>query len=760
MIQTANQLEILNNILQKHFSYFPPILKGSRKELVDSTLRLIADISLERFDKFIETPEMFKTHFPGCLEVARSRPKQKTLKILLQNLDDFPQKDQIAIYEILPTFPFPDQITKFLIKKHSRVPKPLEKDLLECLVKIGTEPGIQFCLDQVNSLDDDLHQHILEEIGRQEITFDLDTTREFIQRFERISNAKIQAGYLTLISRGHTEFGFPMLINCLSKQPEPVINAAIESLIRLERHEQITQNILDLYSSSRWYGLSMNIGIIHGIRYQSEQDSLDLTKGMQIISYLLNEDSNEAQLAAIEVAQYFSQDPRVIDWISSLLLSENYPPLLEKALFYLEDNPSESVKQALLKAFDRDIPILKLRVLEILASYEDQNLFDFYLEITKKEKSNSAFAATALLTASRAVPKGKEDAIASFLKSDSTELQFGAISAVLNCATPSLTSTLERNYTNYTGRNRSQAAQILFRLGVPYILDDLLAMLASEQAYDQKVAIEAIHEIYKFIQTTPIEKISNEVIALLEIHYRESEVKTIRESVLSLTEIPHILRIRELLLRGSAEEALQQLERIKNPESESFFLELAEVFISHQLGRDIEPEVCLKLTNEDPDCILPYQLLSNQLKVRKRTTEFLVNQLKLYEVVNQYNSEILKILGEFPMNEIGNTAYRKFMKIIVEGGLPVNTEAHQILYEVFWNRRQYHRSFRQLCYGFLTISRDEYLVDLVTSAGKCGYLDQASAICTTGLKLNLNQETTKKLTRLLEGIERLKESTR
>ena len=89
MIATENQLDILINILEKHFNYFPSILKGSRKELIDATLRLIADMGLKRFDKFIESLEMFKIHFPGCLEVARSRPNQRTLKILLSHLDDF-----------------------------------------------------------------------------------------------------------------------------------------------------------------------------------------------------------------------------------------------------------------------------------------------------------------------------------------------------------------------------------------------------------------------------------------------------------------------------------------------------------------------------------------------------------------------------------------------------------------------------------------------------------------------------------------------
>ena len=53
MIRTEHLLEILKNILQKHFGYLPSILKGSRKELIDSTLRLIADLRLNRFDPFI-----------------------------------------------------------------------------------------------------------------------------------------------------------------------------------------------------------------------------------------------------------------------------------------------------------------------------------------------------------------------------------------------------------------------------------------------------------------------------------------------------------------------------------------------------------------------------------------------------------------------------------------------------------------------------------------------------------------------------------
>ena len=758
MIATENQLDILINILEKHFNYFPSILKGSRKELIDATLRLIADMGLKRFDKFIESLEMFKIHFPGCLEVARSRPNQRTLKILLSHLDDFPQRDQIAIYSILPDFPFPDQITKFLIKKHPQIPKSLEKDVLTCLVRIGTEAGIHYCINRVMALDDELHLHILREIGQKDLSFDLDRTREFIQRFESLPNADIKAGYLILISRGHEEFGFPMLINCLSKHPEPIVDAAIGSLIRMERYEQISQSLLDLYSSSRCYGLSMNIGIIHGIRYRVNQDPLALSQGMKIISYLLNEDSREAQLAAIEVANYFASDLRVVNWISSLLLSENHPALLEKALCYLEENPGDSVKEALLKAYDRDIPMIKLRTLEILASYEDQGLFDFYMEISEKEKSNPALAAAALLTASRGVPKGKEDLIAPYLKSEFNEIQSSAILAVLNCATQSLTGALERNYTHFTGKIRSLAALALFRLGVPYILDDLLAMLASEQSNDQKIAVEAIHEIFKYMQSTPVERISGEVLNLLEIYYRDSEFRDARESVLSLAEIPHILRIRELLLRGNAEEALQQLERIKTKDSQSFFLELAQLSILHQLGRDIEPEACLRLTNEDPGCILPYQILSNYLKKRKRKSEYLVNQLKLHEAIHNYNGDILRILGEFPMDEIGNHIYQKMMKIIASGGLPGNFETHQILHEIYWNRREYHRSFRHLCYGLFTMKQDEYLVDLINSAGKCGYLDRASAICEVSLKLNLKEDTAKKIARLLEGIEQIKKT--
>jgi len=394
-----------------------------------------------------------------------------------------------------------------------------------------------------------------------------------------------------------------------------------------------------------------------------------------------------------------------------------------------------------------------------LAAYEDQELFEFFIEIVKKEEAEPSLSSRALLSASRGVPKGQEGILESYLKSDSTELQSSAITCLLNCCTEGMTAALERNYTRYSGKNRTLAAVTLFRLGIPYILDDLLGMLASEQAQDQKVAVEAIHEIYQFIQDTPVESISKEVVDLLEISYRETESRIAKESLLSIPEIAPFLQVRHLVLQGEMEEALRLLHPIGNEEHDSFFLELAKLVISRDMGMDIEPESCLRLINQDPECIAPYQILSDQHKKRKRKTEYLVNQLKLFEVVHGYNGEILGILNEFSQSEVGSHLFQKLMKIVQSGGLPRTYQLHHILAQVHLSLRNYHKSFRHMCYGFLTMDNEDYLIDFTTCAIKCGYLEKASAICVKSLELSRDAEVLRKLNLLNKKIQELTKSS-
>jgi hypothetical protein len=757
VIQAESLLDILGTILHNHFGYLPSILKGSRKELVDSSLKLIAEIRLHRFDSYIESFEMFKVNFPGCLEVARNKPTKGILKVLLKNLSEFPVRDQLGIYSVLPEFPYPDEITNFLISRHASVEEVVEKDLLICLIQLGTKKGLNFCLERVLDLDKTVHCQILQSLLLKKSRFDRETTRVLVQRFNQSETPELKACYLSLASRGDEELIFSTLVKSLTKQPEPIVNAAIEALIELGRHEQLSVQILELYSNSRFYRLSMNVGKVYGIRFQKSQDSDALSQGMKILSYLLNEDSRDAQLAALEIAEYYVMDSRVLDWVSSLLLSESHAQLLDRVMSFLGANPGESVKQVLKKAYDRELPNFKGRVLDILGSYEDLELFEFFMEVTKTEAAleDPSLACKALISASKAVPEGQGDRIQTYLSHEKPEIQAAAIECVRFYNGEGMRASLERNYTKYTGRNRTRAATVLFGLGVPYVLDDLLSMLASEQPQDQKIAIDALHQIYCFVRDTPLDFISREVIDLLEIAYRETESRLAKESLLTESEVSPFLQVRLWELEGKTEQALEFLNQPQFEDSESFFLDLGKIYFARKLGMDVEPEICLRLMNQDAGCLLPYEILGAQLREKKRKTEFLVNQVKLLEIVHHYNGEVLEMLGEFSQEEMNSALFKNLLKFCQTGGLPKNHTLHNILFQVHINLRHYHQAFRHMCYAFLTLESPNYLVEFATAAIKCGYLEKGSKICKEGIRLSPDTSIQEKLKLLEQKIREL-----
>ena len=169
----------------------------------------------------------------------------------------------------------------------------------------------------------------------------------------------------------------PTIIDSLSNCPEALITEAIQALIRLRLHAQIPSSFLTQYSSSSHYGLSCAVAQVYALNYITDKDKESLQIGIRIISFLMNEESKEAKLAAIKAANNFDSDPRIVDWIGSMLISETDQEVCEYAFKFLIKHVNENVKQFFIKALDKDQSQLKVLALNGLARFEDSELFDF-----------------------------------------------------------------------------------------------------------------------------------------------------------------------------------------------------------------------------------------------------------------------------------------------------------------------------------------------------------------------------------------------
>ena len=326
----------------------------------------------------------------------------------------------------------------------------------------------------------------------------------------------------------------------------------------------------------------------------------------------------------------------------------------------------------------------------------------------------------------------------------------------MNWYTENLKHCLERVYQICSGENKSLAACVLFRLGTPYVLDDLLQMLESPQMADKKIALQAIYDIFIYLHDTPVDRFPKELISILEIHYREAEARVAKEDVLLDFYVEEVLTIRHLYTQGNLSECENFIQSIEPTFRRSFYVSLAQMWIQQRRNLDINSEECLRLTSQSPDCFLPYEILNRQYKKSQRKTEYLVNQMRLLESRQNYYQEILNILEDFSQEDIKSSTFKNLIKILRNGSLPLDHGIHHLFVRIYVKLKTYHKAFKHLSYGFLTMKQPGYLVELATSCMKCGYLEKASEICEVGFQIESNDVVRKKLKMLSEKIELLR----
>ena len=86
---------------------------------------------------------------------------------------------------------------------------------------------------------------------------------------------------------------------------------------------------------------------MYALNYITDKHKESLQIGIRILSFLMNEESKEAKLAAIKAAYNFDSDPRIVDWIGSMLISETDQEVCECAFKFLIKHVNE-MKQFLL----------------------------------------------------------------------------------------------------------------------------------------------------------------------------------------------------------------------------------------------------------------------------------------------------------------------------------------------------------------------------------------------------------------------------
>ena len=114
----------------------------------------------------------------------------------------------------------------------------------------------------------------------------------------------------------------------------------------------------------------------------------------------MNQNAKEAKLAAIQAAHSFDSDPRVIDWVGSLLISEVDPEVCENAYQFLIHHTSEKVKQFFI-AVEKGQSQLRVLALTGLEKFEDSDLFEFLSDQARNSIDDSEVAAAAIAAMSK-----------------------------------------------------------------------------------------------------------------------------------------------------------------------------------------------------------------------------------------------------------------------------------------------------------------------------------------------------------------------
>ena len=489
-MQQSKQIRILNSILENHLTCLPEVLRSGKSDTIFVALKLISIIGFRKYDGCIQSREFFLQNFSACIEFLKNKPLSRYLKLLTKDILSFNHQQQAQILNILPQFEEPHKLTEFLIKRFDKFDEIQWQNVLITISKLGQDTGIDFVISKLDKLSNDDELIVLTSLLDTDKEFHQEATRHFQTRFETCEKIDLKIAYLKLLCNGDRDMVVPSIMDSLTNCPEALMTEAIHALIRLRLHAQIPTSFLNQYSSSSHYGLSSAVAQVYALNYSTDNDKEYLQIGISIVSFLMNQNAKEAKLAAIQAAHSFDSDPRVIDWVGSLLISEVDPEVCENAYQFLIHHTSEKVKQFFIKAVEKGQSQLRVLALTGLEKFEDSDLFEFLSHQARNSIDDSEVAAAAIAAMSKAIPPDKEYIYEEFLKISNPQIQKAAIKGLMNWHTENLKHCLERVYQTCSGENKSLAACVLFRLGTPYVLDDLLQMLESPQMADKKIALQ------------------------------------------------------------------------------------------------------------------------------------------------------------------------------------------------------------------------------------------------------------------------------
>ncbi|MBW7876627.1 MAG: hypothetical protein H3C47_11635 [Candidatus Cloacimonetes bacterium] len=750
-IETISQQDLValfEECLEPHLEFLPSILGGTRKDLVQAAIALASVLHQDRFDSQIIRLIVHNEYFHDCLQVLSARPKAAYLSVVLKSWDKFPIKNQSKLIPLLWKYGNKEEVTAFFMSRFANLDSTIRVTAMEALVRLGINEGRYFVFQRLMELTLPEQLDLLNVLFECDFELDFQTTKDVIQRFQDNSAVDIRAAYLRLLAKGDPELSLAQLTECLQRQPEMIISAAFDALIQLKLHEQIPEAFLQQYSSSKFYRLAMNVARIYGFRWQHSHDRDALAQGLRILSWLLNDDALDAKLAAIEGAHCFHEDPRVLEWIGSLLLSESDEELLKSAVEILKKHPASPAKKALLmKACERSIPALQQLALELLERHAESSMVPILLELIHKEKirnPNVAFQAVSTLSYCILAKEEDEQKYFSLLSEDSSDMRRAVILGMQNWRSESSRRLLEREYQNCTGLNKSLAAFILFQKGVTYILDDLYDQLASDSSQDQKCSLLALSMIQRYLQDCPLVQISKDVLTNIELWHTQVASKKLEESVLKDFNIRILLPLRQLILSEKYQDAMQWIEK-KAEDDAGWFLTLTRYWLMEKLEMPLEAEALLQITERAPDCILGHELLLSMYRNLRRKSEFVHHQLQLLEMKHRAYGQLLTCLNELPKETYETPMFLNIIKMIQTGGMPSDASMHQVLSSIYIKIKRYDFALEHLCYGYFANPSENWFLELASCFAKTGSRKEAKQVCKVAPKLGVSPAVRDKL---------------
>ncbi|PCJ17233.1 MAG: hypothetical protein COB02_14405 [Candidatus Cloacimonadota bacterium] len=749
-------LDLLEVILCPHFDFLPDILKSPKKDLIHSSILLISDLKSSKFDDLVVNKENLKDYFESCIKVIKKKPKPFYATLLTSQIFNLPIGQQIEILSSFKGFDKAQDFTKFLLKEHSRFETHIKKDMLATLADLGENDGLEFVVDILSDLSREDESFILGKMINFSCKFSKQQTQKLKSRFKECEGLDLKAQYLRLMSQGDLEVSYSTIMGCLQKQSDLVVNAAIQSLIYLKREGQISDSLLDIYANSNDFGLTISVVEVLAKKYEKSKSDDDLKKALKIISNLLNHESFEARIVAVRGAKLFSGDARVLDWISSLLLSETREEIIHEVLGFLKNNHEDKVKNVLMKVCDRHIDFISKSAIDLLAEFEDISLFDFYNEILNKNKENVALVSSCVMAMAKSVPLGKEEIYQVLLGDENVEVQRAALLGLRYWPSEDLRSYVERNYQSYSGRNRSVAAFILFLGGIAYVLDDLRELISTESAVDQRVAIQAISEIYNYIRNTPVELVYPIVIENLEIWFRDHDFINSSNGVVDDVLFEYMIKVRAFCINKQWRKAHQFISKLGEKYLRNFFIQMASVYVEKQMEQDIDTEQCLRLIAQDETCMLTFEVLSYQYKRLKKGEEFLLTKLHQQDVKYKYYRQFIEMLTAMPKSMVQGPVFRKVLKIIQEGTLPDNVKLHYLLSQIFIKTSDFTNAYKHLIFGYLTILSDAWYGDIVSTCLKLGEIDKAIEIIDASKGLLTDEKQILRFKKIEEKVREIK----